>query len=94
MTIDPLGPVDPVHKPEQTQRTNRSQQVPGKDSISFSEEAKLHGEVHKIAEQVRNAPDVRQDRIEEVRQKLEDPNYIDDKVLNSVADRLMEMFDL
>ncbi len=94
MTIDPLGPVDPVHKPEQSQRANRSQQGPGKDSISFSDEAKLRGEVHKVAEQVRNSPDVRQDRIEEVRQKLEDPDYIDDRVLNTVADRLMELFEL
>jgi hypothetical protein len=32
--------------------------------------------------------------VAEVKAKLEDPNYIDDEVLNTVADRIMDMFDI
>ena len=41
-------------------------------------------------ETVKAAPDVREDRIAEVKAKLQDPNYINDAVVNSVADRLMD----
>jgi hypothetical protein len=32
--------------------------------------------------------------VEEVRQKLQDPNYINEKVLGAVADGIMESFGL
>jgi negative regulator of flagellin synthesis FlgM len=94
MTIDRLGPIDPVHKYNQTEKQQKSQPNQAKDSIAFSDEAKLKAEFHRASEQVKSASDVRADRIAEVKKKLEDPSYIDDDVLNSVAERIMEMFDL
>jgi negative regulator of flagellin synthesis FlgM len=94
MTIERLGPIDPIHKFNQAEKQQKAQPKSDKDSISFSEEAKMKAEVYRASEQVNAASDVRADRVAEVKQKLEDPSYIDDKVLNSVAERLMEMFDL
>ena len=34
------------------------------------------------------------DRVEEVKAKLQDPSYIDDKVKGEVADKIMDMFGL
>jgi len=94
MTIERLGPVDPVQRYSQTEKTKAPQSKRENDSVAFSQEAKQKAELFRIAEQVKASPDVRMDRIEEVKRKLEDPNYIDNKVVEHVAEQIMDMFDL
>lgn len=94
MSIDRLGPIDPVAKFNKTQKTQRTEQKPNNDSVNFSDESRVQADILKISEEVRAQPDVRADRIAEVQQKLEDPSYIDDKVLGTVADRIMDVFGL
>lgn len=94
MTIERLGPIDPVsnfNKPDKNQKPAETQ---GKDSVVFSDEAKLRADLLRATDSVRQTADVRQDRIDEVKKKLQDPNYINDKVLSSVADKIMELFDI
>ena len=46
------------------------------------------------AYKVRAAPDLRMDKVEEAKRKLQDPDYINDTVVNSVADKIMGAFGL
>jgi len=94
MTIDRISPIDPVSKLNKTEKTSRPEKKENTDSISFSDEAKSMGEIYKATESAKMAEDVRLDRIDEVKKKLEDPNYIDDEVVNTVAERIMNMFEL
>jgi negative regulator of flagellin synthesis FlgM len=94
MTIERLGPVDPVQRYSQTDKTKAPQSKPENDSVAFSDEAKLKAEMLRVAEQVRESPDVRSDRVAEVKKKLEDPNYINDRVVEHVAEQIMDMFNL
>ncbi|MFP4113506.1 MAG: flagellar biosynthesis anti-sigma factor FlgM [Spirochaetota bacterium] len=94
MTIERLGPVDPVQRYSQTDKTKAPQSKPENDSVAFSEEAKLKADMMRVAERVNEAPDVRADRVEEVRRKLLDPNYIDNRVVEHVAEQIMDMFNL
>ena len=94
MTIERLGPVDPVAKFNKNGKTTRPEKKSKSDSINVSDEAKSMGELYKATETVKQAPDVRQDRIDEVKEKLKDPSYIDDKVLESVADSVMDLFKI
>lgn len=94
MTIEGIGPVDPLQRYQKAQNNSRTQRSSGKDSISFSDEAKVKADLLFVSEQVQSSSDIRQDRIEEVKRKLEDPNYIDDVVLGTVADRLMDIFEI
>ncbi len=94
MTIDKLGPIDPVSKFNKTEKVEKPSKNDKTDSISFSEEAKSKGEVYKVSEEVKLSPEIRQDRIDEVKKKLEDPNYIDDKVVEIVAERVIDLFQL
>lgn len=93
MTIERLGPVDPVQRYSQTEKTQRAAK-PENDSVDFSEEARVKAEIFQITEQVKKTPDVRADRVEEVKRKLEDPNYVDDVVVEHVAEQIMDMFSL
>lgn len=94
MTIERLGPVDPVQKFSRTERVSKPETTRESDSISVSDEARVRAEMMQAMEQVRSMPDIRQDRVEEVRRKLEDPSYINDRVVDLVADRIIEQFDI
>ena len=94
MTIDNLGPINPVSKYNKTEKVEKPSNREKTDSISFSEEAKSKGEVYKVSEEVKLTPEIRQDRIDEVKRKLQDPSYIDDKIVEAVAERVMDLFEL
>jgi negative regulator of flagellin synthesis FlgM len=94
MTVERLGPVDPVSKYKNASKTPRASYVSGKDSIDVSQEAKAKAELLRAAEIVRAGSDVREDRIAEVKKRLEDPDYVDEAVKGLVADRIMDMFGI
>jgi negative regulator of flagellin synthesis FlgM len=94
MSIEGLGPVDPISKYNRTDKPQQAKPTQEADSVSFSDEAKMRAEVYKATETVRAESDVRMDRVEEVKRRLADPTYIDNKVLESVADRIMDVFGL
>jgi negative regulator of flagellin synthesis FlgM len=94
MTIDKLGPVDPVSKFNKPEKVSKPSKKEKSDSISFSEEAKSKGEIYKATQETKLAPEVRQDRIDEVKKKLQDPSYIDEKIIEAVAEKVMDLFEL
>ncbi|MDC7232298.1 MAG: flagellar biosynthesis anti-sigma factor FlgM [Spirochaetales bacterium] len=94
MTIDRIGPVDPLSRFNKTEKSARSEIKEKTDSIDVSSEAKKSAELLQTMESVKLAPDVREDRIAEVKARLQDPNYINDTVVNSVADKLMDLFGI
>ncbi len=94
MTIDRLGPIDPfppVNKPDKGSKPVKNDSA---DSISVSTQAKEMGEIFQATENIKKSPDIRLDRVEEIKRKLQDPAYIDQKVIESVADKVMELFGL
>lgn len=89
MTIDRLNPLDPIQpkKPAGAQRADRST---GSDSVSLSSEAVAKAELFKALELAKAAPDVRMDRVAELKAKIDDPSYINDAILNATADRILD----
>ena len=87
-SVDPLAPLSSGGKAPRTDKTDRS------DAINLSSEAKEKGEIFRAVEISRSAPDVRPDKIAEIRKKLEDPSYINDAIVKTVADRIMDTFGL
>lgn len=94
MTVDRLGPVDPLSNYGKTEKPVKPVKKDKSDSISFSEEAKSKGEIYKATEEVKLSPDIRMDRVEEVKEKLKDPDYISEKIVESVADSVMKVLGL
>ena len=94
MTIERLGPVDPLSNYNKTEKPAKAEKKEKSDSISFSEEAKSKGEIYKATEEVKLSPDIRMDRVEEVKEKLKDPDYISEKIVESVADSVMKVLGL
>lgn len=94
MTIERLGPVDPIQNYNKAEKASKAGNAKTGDAISVSNEAKVRSELLQAVEQVQSMPDIRQDRVDEVRRKLEDPSYISDRVIESVADQLLSVFDI
>lgn len=94
MTIEGIGPVDPIQRFNKTEKVNKPNAAQAGDSISVSDEAKLRSEIMQAVDEVRNLPDIRQDRVAEVKARLEDPSYIDDRVVDAVADEVISLFDI
>ena len=92
MTVERVGFPDPVSKPKKTERPARAEKTSAADSINVSVGAKEKAEIYNATEVAKSAPDLRMDRIEEVKKKLDDPTYITNEVISELADRLMEVF--
>ena len=90
MTIDRIGPIDPVQPGKRPDRTSKANESPKSDSISISSEAKDKAELLRIQELAAAAPDVRLDRIAELKEKINDPSYINEKVINATANNLID----
>lgn len=94
MTIEGLGPIDSISKLKKNNKAVKPEQPAKTDTVDVSSEAKNLAELYKANETVKNSADVRMDRIEEVKRKLEDPDYINDAVVDMVADNIMKSFGL
>ena len=92
MNINGLGHIDAVSKQNKAGKVAKPVSSEGKDSIKISSDAKAMAEIYNASETVKATPDVRMDRIEEVREKLKDPSYIDNVVIESVADSIIDLF--
>ena len=59
------------------------------DTISLSPEAEKMAEMYYMDKIAQETPDVRADRIAEIKEKIKDPNYLSDSVIKSAADNFL-----
>ena len=90
MTIDRIGPIDPIQPGKKPGRANQVNENPITDSISISSKAQQKAELYRIQELAAAAPEIRADRVAELKEKINDPSYLNDKVMNETADRLID----
>jgi len=64
------------------------------DSISVSAEAKEMAEAYYLEQVAKETPDVRADKIAELKEKIKDPNYLNNAVINSAADKFLSAIGL
>jgi len=90
MMIERLNPIDPIQNPKKSEGSQRVGKGSRGDSIAVSSEAMEKAELFRVIEMVKTAPDVRADKIAELRAKIDDPAYLDETVLNATADRILD----
>ena len=94
MTINRLGGLNPLNNVTSTQKaTAKSSVAPQTDTISISDEAREMAEVYFMSEVAKETPDVRTDLIEQIKEKIKDPNYLNSAVIESAADKIMESLE-
>ena len=91
MTIDRIGSPEPIQGGKRPGQTGRPAPVDRSDTIAISPEALERSELQRLMELVVAAPDLREDRIAELREKINDPSYINERI-GATADRIMDVF--
>ena len=88
-SVNPLNNVQNLRKTESSAKVDRET-----DSISVSAEAKEMAEAYYLEKVANETPDVRADRVAAVKEKLKDPNYLNDAVIKSAADKFLSAIGL
>jgi negative regulator of flagellin synthesis FlgM len=94
MMIDKVSSVDPL---QGNKRANKAGPAVGPikaDTISLSAEALERADLLRAMETVKQLPDIRQDRVAELRAKINDPSYINDALIGDTADSILSAWGL
>ncbi|MCQ2598140.1 MAG: flagellar biosynthesis anti-sigma factor FlgM [Treponema sp.] len=95
MMINKLSGVNPVNNVQNTKKAeNVAKANAGFDSVDVSDEAKLRAEAYYLKQVANDTPDIRADRVAEVKEKLKDPSYLNNAVIQSAAEGIMASFGL
>jgi len=90
MTIDRIGHVEPL---QPGKKPGRTESVPGSDrtdSINLSPEALEKAERYQVVELIRSAQETDETRIVELREKINDPSYINEQIVKATADKILD----
>ena len=88
--INGVNNVTQLNNVQNIRKTENSSKVSSdSDSISVSKEAVQMAEAYYLDKVASETPDVRADRIAEVKAKIKDPSYLSDAVIMSTAEKFM-----
>ena len=90
MVIDKIGNINNIIEPKKSNPVTSAKEPKKKDSVQISSEAKSAAEVSKLAQIVKDTPDIRIERIKEIKAQIANGTYNFDKpeILEMVADRI------
>ena len=90
MVIDKIGNISNISETKKTKPISGKREAEKSDSIQISSEGKQAAEIAKHAQVIKETPDVRMERVREIKQKIETGNYDfnDNKILEMVADKI------
>ncbi|MDR0411531.1 MAG: flagellar biosynthesis anti-sigma factor FlgM [Treponema sp.] len=91
-TIGSISSVTPILLDGKINASSQSNRFTSTDSINLSSEGLKKSEMYRINGIIDATPDVRLDVVERINERINDPAYINDEVLDAVADKLMKVF--
>jgi negative regulator of flagellin synthesis FlgM len=94
MTIDRINPLEPIQPGKKSGRSGQVERGTESDTISLSSEAVEKADLYRAMELVSTGSDVRAERVAELKQKINDPSYINDTIIKATADKIMDAFGL
>ena len=93
--INGVNNVTQLNNVQNISKTDNSAKVKAEsDSISVSKEAVEMAEAYYMDKVAADTPDVRADRIAEVKAKIKDPSYLSNAIIQSTAEKLMTSYGL
>ncbi len=90
MVIDKIGNINNIIEPKKSSPVSSSKETRKKDSVQISSEAKNAAEVAKLAQTIKAAPDIRIDRVRQIKELIDNGTYDfnSPEILEKVADRI------
>jgi negative regulator of flagellin synthesis FlgM len=93
MVIDKIGNINNIIESKKTKASSQAKDVKTpKDSLQISSEGKKAAEVSKATQVVMETPDMRVDRVREIKERVQNGTYDfnDDSMLERVADKIAQ----
>ena len=95
MMIGRIDNVNPLNNVQNTRRTKaKENKYSTADQVSVSDEAKAAAESYYLNQVAADTPDIRQDLVAAIKEKIKDPNYLNDAVIKSAADKFLSAIGL
>ena len=94
MMVERIGHLDPI---QPGNKPGKSDQLRGRDrtdSISLSPEAREKAELFQVVELIKSAPSLDDAQIAALREKINDPAYLNERIIGATADKIMDAFGL
>jgi len=90
MVIDKIGNINNIIEPKKSRPVAGEKEVKKGDSVQISSEGKKAAESARLAQMIKESPDIRVDKVNEIKEKIANGeyNFNDAKVLEMVADRI------
>jgi negative regulator of flagellin synthesis FlgM len=89
--IDHVDPVQPANRPGKSENVRGGDRA---DSIDLSPQAREKAEIYQVVELIKSAPDLDDAQIAALREKINDPAYLNERTITATADRIMDAFGL
>lgn len=92
MVIDKIGNINNIIDPKKSKPISSTKTAKKNDSIQISNEGKKAAEIAKTIQIVKESPDIRLDRVNEIKEKIQNGeyNFNDNKILEMVADKIAD----
>ena len=92
MIIDKIGNINSIAEPKKSNPISEKKEGTRGDLIEISSEGKLAAENAKNAQVIRDIPDVRVDRVKDIKTRIDNGsyNFNDNKILEMVADKIVD----
>ncbi len=92
MEIQGPGNIDKAHRIETTKRAHKSNGM-GQMGPMRSEDTAEFTEISQLLSKLSSAPEIRNEKVEAIRQEIERGEYLTDDKLESAANRLFDLLD-
>ena len=89
MTVDRIGHIEPLQPGKKPGRTESARGSDRADSIDLSSEALAKAENYQVVELIKSTQETDEARIVELREKMNDPSYINEQIVKATADKIM-----
>lgn len=92
MVIDKIGNINNITDTKKSKPLSGKKDAGKSDSIQISSEGKLAAEIAKNSQTVKDSPDIRMDRVKEIKEKIQNGSYDfnDNQMLERVADKIAD----
>lgn len=93
--IDKISGITPLNNVQSTKRTHAAESLrSAPDEISVSDEAKKLADAYYLDSVAKDTPDVRAELVEQVKLKIQDPNYLSPATIAATADKILSAYGL
>jgi negative regulator of flagellin synthesis FlgM len=94
MMVERIGQLNPIQPGNKLGKSDQLRGGDRTDSISLSPEAKERAELYQVVELIKSVPTLDDAQIAALREKINDPAYLNEKTIGATADRIMDAFGL